>query len=539
MLLQRSFFCFTLILAWCAAQECSAQSAPPGNAAVDPALADAVQQLQEQVKELRSVIADLRSESERYRAETRELRDELHAAEARMPAVNQAAQFEAAQAAPSEAGRDLQSTPSSNEQDAATPAAAQQPAESRLARLEEQYDLLTGKVDDQYQTKVESRSKYRVRLSGLVLMDVFSNRGGVLNSDVPGQVDDPDPLGRSNSTGFSLRQSQIGLEVFGPDFAGARTRGDLQADFAGGFQYAPNGISLGLFRLRTASVHLDWPHTSIVAGQETPFFSALSPTSFASLAEPALSYAGNLWMWIPQIRVEHRFVVSENSSFTLQGGILDGLTGETPAYAYGRTPQAGEFSRQPGYAGRVAWSHDFAGQPFTIGGGGYYSRQNWGFGRNVDAWAGTLDWLIPFGKMLGLSGEFYRGQGLGGLGGGSYQSAVFNWNPADPTSLVHGLNAIGGWAQLKLRPSTKVEFNLAAGQDNPFANEIRSYPYSQYGTGVTHGPAARNQSGLFNVIYHPRSDLVFSAEYGHISTYQIDNTRYTADRFSLVMGILF
>jgi len=104
---------------------------------------------------------------------------------------------------------------------------------------------------------------------------------------------------------------------------------------------------------------------------------------------------------------------------------------------------------------------------------------------------------------------------------------------------VRGLNTIGGWAQLKLRPTTKVEFNVAAGQDNPFANEIRSYPYSQYGTGVTHGPAARNQSGLFNVIYHPRSDLVFSAEYGHISTYQIDNTRYTADRFSLVMVILF
>ena len=119
MLLQRSFFCFTLILAWCAAQECSAQSAPPGNAAVDPALADAVQQLQEQVKELRSVIADLRSESERYRAETRELRDELHAAEAQMPAVNQAARVQAAQATSSGASQDTQYTTQSDDQDAA------------------------------------------------------------------------------------------------------------------------------------------------------------------------------------------------------------------------------------------------------------------------------------------------------------------------------------------------------------------------------------------------------------------------------------
>src|ERR1039458_6979416 len=43
------------------------------------------------------------------------------------------------------------------------------------ASLEEEYQLLSGKVDDQYQTKVESASKYRVRLSGIVLMNLASN----------------------------------------------------------------------------------------------------------------------------------------------------------------------------------------------------------------------------------------------------------------------------------------------------------------------------------------------------------------------------
>ncbi|HZT00135.1 MAG TPA: hypothetical protein VFA40_25325, partial [Terriglobales bacterium] len=289
-------------------------------------------------------MSDLRSESEQYRAETRELREELHSAVAQLPAANKPDAVAVAQTA--------SATP---DQEASSAPAQESSSQGRLSKIEEEYDLLTGKIDDQYQTKVESRSKYKVRLSGLVLMDLFSNRGGVLNSDVPGQVDsDRDPLGRSNSTGISLRQSQIGLEVFGPELAGAKTSGDLQADFAGGFQYAPNGIALGLFRLRTATIHLDWAHTSIVAGQEAPFFSALSPTSFATLAEPALSEAGNLWMWIPQIRVQRRLTISENSNFLLQGGILDGLTGEPPVYAYGRRPQAGEYSRQPGYAGRVA-----------------------------------------------------------------------------------------------------------------------------------------------------------------------------------------
>ena len=53
------------------------------------------------------------------------------------------------------------------------------------AGLEEEYQLLSGKVDDQYQTKVESASKYRLRLSGIVLMNLVSNQGSVDNIDLP------------------------------------------------------------------------------------------------------------------------------------------------------------------------------------------------------------------------------------------------------------------------------------------------------------------------------------------------------------------
>jgi hypothetical protein len=498
----------------------------------DTSLADSVKQLQQQVSELRSIVSDLRSQSERYRSETEALRQELRTVVAQLP--RQAGAQEAAGSSVSEPSN----TPSQPTAEAASTTGESDTA-GRLAKLQEQFDLLTGKIDDQYQTKVESGAKYRVRLSGLVLMNLFTNRGAVDSADLPGLVDGPDILGRANSTGLSLRQSQIGMEVFGPEVAGARTRGDLQVDFAGGSPLTANGVAFGLVRLRTGTIHLDWPHTSVVAGQDAPFFSALSPTSFATVAEPAFAYAGNLWTWIPQIRVEHRVTLSEDSTFTLQAGILDGLTGEAPPPSYARTAQAGEFSRQPGYAGRAAWSHNLFGQTMTFGAGGYYSRQNWGFGRNIDGWAGTLDWTAPLGPRVSLSGEFYRGRALGGLGGGLYHSALFTGYPADPATRARGLDAIGGWSQLKFRASSKVEFNVAAGQDNPFANEIRAFPYSAYGVGLLSSPLMRNQSELFNVIYHPRSDLVFSAEYRHISTYETDNTRYTADHVNLVMGILF
>lgn len=526
-MLQRRLLAFrigTLILCLLPAGLLLAQSGSAAPAATqDTSLAEAVRQLQQQVTDLRSVVADLRSESDRYRAETRELREELHAAMAdrtQPPATVSAGQVAAPASLPG-----------------ATSSADESRNDARLARLEEQYDLLTGKVDDQYQTKVESRSKYKLRLSGLVLLNLFSTRGYLLNGDLPGISDGPDPLGRYNSTGFSLRQSQIGLEVFGPEVAGAKTHGDLQADFAGGFPNAPNGAALGLFRLRTATVHFDWERTSIVAGQDAPFFSALSPTSFATVAEPALAYAGNLWTWIPQIRVERRLAISENSSFTLQGGILDGFDGERPPYSYGRAAQAGEYSRQPAYAGHVAWSHKLFGQTLMLGTGGYYSRQNWGFGRNVDAWASTADWNAPITRWLTLSGEFYRGRALGGLGGGAYQSALFSANPADPNSRVRGLDTVGGWSQLKFRLSPKIELNAAAGQDNPFASQLRAYPIAGYGS--INDAIARNQSELLNVIYRPRSDLVLSAEYRHIGTHDADNTPYSADHINLSLGILF
>ena len=160
--------------------------------------------------------------------------------------------------------------------------------------------------------------------------------------------------------GASLRQSEIGLEVFGPRLAGAKTTGKLQVDFSGGFTNTSDGVNLGLVRMRVASLRMDWKNTSIVAGQDNAFMSPLSPTSFASLAVPAFGYAGNLWGWIPQVRVEHRFNISEGQNITLQAGLMDNVTGELPLCELPATrPSRREFGparlRRASIAGRAAF----------------------------------------------------------------------------------------------------------------------------------------------------------------------------------------
>lgn len=507
------------------------QTAPPAADAQPEALTASIRELQEQVRQLRAAIGEIRSESARYRAETLELRQELQATKALLgspsgqgpsaaPGQYAASSFSAL---PQNDGRKQEQTQTVS-------------IEERVSRLEEGSQLQAGKIDEQYQTKVESASKYPVRLSGIALLNLFSNRGTVDNQDVPSIALAPSAFDAKGNFGGTLRQSEVGLEVFGPRLAGARTTGDIQFDLGGGFPTTDNGVTAGLFRLRTATMRMDWSRTSVVAGQDNIFFSPLSPTSFASLIVPALNYAGNLWAWVPQVRVEHRFDLSAVSNVTLEGGVLDNLTGETPPFQSQRVPQAGERSSQPGYAVRVAWTRSTLGQPMTFGLGGYYSRQDWGFNRHVDGWAGTADWDVPFGRLISVTGEFYIGDAVGGLGGGIGRTVVISGSLTDPTTQVRGLDAVGGWSQLTFKPTSRWEFNGAFGLDSARAEDLRAFPFSPSNPYST---PARNRVTFVNFVYRPFSNLLFSAEYRRLRTFQINGSSPAADQVNLTMGVLF
>lgn len=503
-----------------------AQSTAPTGPSPE-SVVSAVQDLQEQVRQLREVVAELRNESNQYREETAELRRELREAGGRSASQNHQ---------PSEAGssdvaaQSVESAPAESESGAKS-------TEPRLAALEETTQLLGGKLDEQYQTKIESASKYRVRLSGIVLLNLFSNRGVTDNQDFPQYAISRPPGAPSATLGATLRQSEVGLEVFGPHLAGARTSGDLQFDFGGGFPQTLNGANFGLVRLRIARMRMDWNKTSVIAGQDNLFVSPLSPDSLASLAVPSLAYQGNLWGWIPQLRLEHRFSFSDNHEITVQGGILDNFTGEPPPPLQAeRAAQAGESSGQPAYAFRAAWRSTFLGRPMTVGAATYYSRQNWGFARRVDGWAGMADWEIPLPARFELSGEFYRGRAIGGLGGGVGRSVLFSGYYAAYSSQIQPLASVGGWSQLKFKATSKLEFNGAFGLDNPLAKDLLTFPQSQ---SYADPALAQNRASILNFIYRPRSDLLLSTEYRHLRTFDIHQSTQTAEQINLSMGILF
>jgi hypothetical protein len=502
-----------------------AQETPAAASPVSGETANAVLDLQDQVRQLRSLVDQMRAENAESRAEMHQLRQDLQSTRALLerPATSAGSGSEVVANAASGVN---------------TTSAAQGsvPLEERVQKLEESTSLIGSKIDEQYQTKVESASKYRARLHGIVLMNAFGNVGNSDNLDFPNYAQGLLPGWSKDNVGATLRQSEIGFEIFGPTIGGAKTSADVQLDFAGGFPATGNGVNFGVVRLQTASLRFDWTNTSVVAGQDSLFISPLSPTSFASLATPAFAFTGNLWGWTPQVRVEHRFLLSDQQTLTVQAGVLDNLDWEYPPNSFYRWAQAGEMSGQPAYALRSAWSRPVYEHPLSLGVAGYYGRQNWTWGRNVDAWAAMADWQVPILPRLTLSGEFYRGRGIGGLGGAIGTSIVYGGDPNAPFTPIRGVDTAGGWSQLKFQLTPKVDLNGAVALDDAFTSNIRGFATDQNNFGEILG---RNHGALGNVVFRPRSDLVLSAEFRRLRTFPVYSNSSTLNQVNLSVGILF
>jgi hypothetical protein len=173
----------------------------------------------------------------------------------------------------------------------------------------------------------------------------------------------------------------------------------------------------------------------------------------------------------------------------------------------------------------------------TVGAGGYYSRQNWGYDRMVNGWAGMLDANLPLSHKFSLSAEAYRGAAIGGLGAALGRSVLFNGLLSDPTTNVVALNTVGGWGQLKFQATPKLEFNGAFGLDNPFTADVRDFGDQA----LSYAPSyiTRNRAAFGNVIYRPRSDLVLALEYRRLRTFTIYDNSFEAGQINMSMGVLF
>jgi hypothetical protein len=414
------------------------------------------------------------------------------------------------------------------------------PLEQAVNELREEQSVQQAEIAVHEQAKVETQSRYNLRIGGLVLFNAFQNEGNVDSVDVPAIALERPAGGSHGSTGASLRQSLITFDATGPRFGGAHTYANVQLDFFGGLSTADYATTAGTVRMRAASVLTEWPGWRIHAGLERLLIAQSSPTSYASIGEPAMAWSGNLWAWVPQLTAEKTWDASDTSRFSLAAALAD-IPDPGPASSqYLRYPTAAERSRYPGTEMRAgyAWGSSHSSR---VGVSGYFSPHNYGQSGTVDAWAGLFDWNIALPARLSLSGEAYKGQALGGLGGGAFKDVGYgySYNYSEDTyaqGAAIGLHDAGGWTQLKFRPIGPLEFNGAYGQDGDPAAQLRaagislSNPYSGL---------ARNQTFLANAIFRPRASFLLSLEYRKLTSWQLTSTANGARIFGLAAGYEF
>jgi hypothetical protein len=379
-----------------------------------------------------------------------------------------------------------------------TPAA--QSADSlaeRLRRAEDAIAVLREQIATQAESGVQSARRVRVELFGRVLTNGFFNSDSVNNNDIP-QFAAPNGGRAQGGLGAAIRQTSLGFRVDVQRVLGAHFDGELHTDFFGGQQASVGGRHFPLLRIRTARGILAWSRGELLFGQEVPLIAGLNPVSVASFGTSEFASAGNLWLWLPQLR--GTWVLWSPAGLAMQGAILAPTTGD-PVGTFDTGLDAAERSNRPYLQARVRaqWGEDESRGEIGVGvHRGWVRRAD---GSTVASEAVAFDALIPLGSFVEVRGEAYTGQALRGLGGGGIGQNL--------TTAGAPVRDRGGWVQLEIRPSTLVAFGTGCGIGDP--KDVAGLP----------GRRLRNLACEAHVTAHPGGPVVASLGWrGHRTTYE-------------------
>jgi hypothetical protein len=376
--------------------------------------------------------------------------------------------------------------------------------------LDEKVAVDEGQIAEQAQTKVEASQKFPIRLNGMLLFNIFSNSAYPSGES----ASDYGLLTAAARSGATVRQTLLGLRFDGPQiFGGGRVNGDLQMDFWGG--YPDPGDNL--IRLRQAEVSLDWANRSLSAGQMKPLISPSQPDSLAEVGIPPLAGAGNLWYWLPQLRYEERVHLGTNNGLTGQLALLQ--TEEN--YAASAPYSVSLDKARPAVEGRGAFWHKFDDtRRFEIG-TGFHASTTHVNGQSVDSRIVSVDWLGDIWQHLQISGTFFHGENVEGLG------TLTNGFTMDPQGQFLPIHSNGGWVQFAFPITNRLTFNVFGGLQND---------RSMY------GPAdalSRNFTYASNFMYHLGPNVVVSLEGLQLRARDFNGSTEIHNHYDLAIGYLF
>lgn len=384
-----------------------------------------------------------------------------------------------------------------------SPVEPQAPLDERVARNE-------NRIEEQAQTKVEAAHKLPIAITGMLLFNAFSN-----SKSPAGYTGDADLLTGPERSGATLRQTLLGLQFHGPDLPGdGNVHGDIMMDFFSGSSY-PSGSWL---RIRRGVITLDWKNRALTVGQDKPLISPRAPNSLAEVGVPALAGAGNLWLWLPQIRYEERVHLGEMSGITPQIALMQ--TNENYARIqpeYGNTLE----ESRPGVEGRVAFWHKWDDTRRLEIAPGFHASTTHVAGQSVDSRLFSLDWLFRPSSRMEFSGAFFHGRNFASLGALPQGFTILESDRAVP---VHG---DGGWVQLSSPITRRLTLNLFSGEQQNRARDLAS------------GDIQRNLSYAANLMYRVGPNVLVGVEALQLRTRLFPSGDHVRNHYDLSFAYLF
>lgn len=408
----------------------------------------------------------------------------------------------------------------------ATPAWAQTPADSaasdslaqRVAEAERAIALLREQLAALEAGATQTASRARFELSGRVLMNGWSNSRRVNNADVP-LFARPDTGGLPlHSLGGSLRQTTLAAAVTSLRALGAAFDGDIAVDFFGGQQASTGGRHFPLVRLRTARATLAWTRAELMAGQESPLVADVDPVSVASVGTPGFTAAGNLWLWLPQLRGTVERGPMGGVRLALQGALLSPATGDAVG-AFDTEPDAAERARRPVLQARVRarWGTEDE-RSGEVGVGVHRAWIATAGDSLLDSHAVAATVRVGIASWLELRGEAFDGQALRGLGGGGIgQLLGVGGRP---------VRTRGGWGQLNVRRGESLVVGAGCGVDDPRDGDV--------------APTARrrNRACEAHAIARPGGPLLLGLEWRRLTT-DYAASAVVNDHVNVAIGFVF
>jgi hypothetical protein len=379
--------------------------------------------------------------------------------------------------------------------------------------LDERLSIQERRTDEHAQTKVEAAQRFPIRLSGMVLANLFHNGPYVGGNDHPTRLFST--AGRQTG-GITFRQSIVGFQYRGGrTVLGADVRASAFLDFFDGLAETNNFYPV---RVRTASIELDWATRSFSIVQDKPLFSPRDPSSFSYQGVSPLTASGNLWRWQPQVRFEQRWGDPQATLARAQVALIQ----TSEASGAGANPVIANLSfapRRPGIEGRFEIGHRREGSQFAVA-PGFHASNSRVASFDVPSRLVSVDWLFSPVSKIEFTGLFWTGRNVHHFGALGQSFRIVNGRP-------EAVRSKGGWAQLAFPFTDRVTLNIFGGIHDDRNSDL---------TGTAIGA---NRTGAVNIQYRLAPNVIVSLEALQLRTTFLNTDQRKNNRYDLGVAYLF